>query len=104
MLARQEHSTSPLRVVSQAASTSPEDQPRRPNTVTSGLTPKCPRRLVKNDEYEAFILRTYARGCSWAEIGARLSITRQATQQRWAASSAIGSMSLRPRARGCAAG
>ncbi len=24
-----------------------------------------------------------ARGCSWAEIGSRLGITRQAAQQRW---------------------
>jgi hypothetical protein len=27
------------------------------------------------------------RGYSWAEIGPRLGVTRQATQQRWAASS-----------------
>jgi hypothetical protein len=84
------------------------------------LTPKRPRRLVENDEYEAFIrriLRAYARrvgggdiealalilglaeeidtaiaeavkglracGYSWAEIGSRLGITRQAAQQRW---------------------
>ena len=121
MLARQEHSTSPLHVVSQAASTSPEDQPWRPETVKSGLTPKRPRCLVENDEYEAFtrrILRACvrrvgggdvealalmlglaeevdtaiaeavkglrARGYSWADIGARLGITRQAAQQRWA--------------------
>jgi hypothetical protein len=88
------------------------------------LTPKRTRRLVENDEYEAFIrriLRAYARrvgggdiealalmlglaeeidtsiaeavkglrsyGYSWAEIGSRLGITRQAAQQRWAASS-----------------
>jgi len=124
MLARQEHSTSPLRVVSQAASTSPEDQPWGPNTVKSGLTPKHPPRLVENDEYETFIRRILRadarrvgggdvealalmlglaeeidtsiaeavkglRGCgySWAEIGSRLGITRQAAQQRWAASS-----------------
>jgi hypothetical protein len=30
-------------------------------------------------------LRSY--GYSWAEIGSRLGITRQAAQQRWAASS-----------------
>ena len=80
---------------------------------------KRPRRLVENDEYEAFILPAYARrggggealalmlglaeeidtaiaeavkglrGCgySWAEIGSRLGIIRQAAQRRWAASS-----------------
>jgi hypothetical protein len=73
MLARQEHSTSPLRVVSQAASTSPEDQPWRPDTVKSGLTPKRPRCLVENDEYEAFtrrILRAYARRVGGGDVEA----------------------------------
>ena len=89
-------------------------------TVNSGLTPKCARPQVENDEYAAFtrrILRAYARriasgdiesltamthladsieaairdaviglrefGYSWAEIGTRLGVTRQAAQQRW---------------------
>ncbi len=92
----------------------------RPDTVNSGLTPKCTRPLVENDEYAAFtrrILRAHARriasgdiesltamtdladsieaairdaviglrefGYSWAEIGTRLGVTRQAAQQRW---------------------
>ena len=75
------------------------------NTVKPRLTYKRARRLVENDDYAAFarrILRAYARrvadgdvealiamtglhasGYSWAEIGARLGITRQAAQQRW---------------------
>jgi hypothetical protein len=70
------------------------------------LTPKRPGRQVENDEYGAFVrrgLRAYARrvgdgdveavkglracGYSWAEIGSRLGITRQAAQQRCGASS-----------------
>jgi hypothetical protein len=124
MLTQHEHDTTPLHVVSQAASTSPVDQPPRPNTVKGGLTPKRPRRQVENDKYGAFVrrvLRASARrvsdgdvealalmiglaeeidsamaeavkglracGYSWAEIGSRLGITRQAAQQRWGASS-----------------
>jgi hypothetical protein len=73
MLAPHERSTSPLHVVSQAASTSSEDQPWRPNTVKSGLTPKRPRRLVENDEYGAFIrriLRAYARRVGGGDVEA----------------------------------
>ena len=80
------------------------------------MTSKRPRRRVENDDYAAFvrrILRAYscrvgdgdvvaravmlglaeavkglrACGYSWAEIGSRLGITRQAAQQRWGASS-----------------
>ncbi len=124
MLAQQERSTTPLRAVSQAASTSPADRFPRPDSVKAGLTSKRPRRQVENDEYAAFVrrvLRAYARrvgdgdvealalmlglaeeidtaiaeavkglrayGYSWAEIGSRLGITRQAAQQRWGMSS-----------------
>ncbi len=120
MLAQHERPTRPLHAVSQLASTSPEAQFSRPDTVKAGLTPKRPRRQIENDEYAAFarrILRAYGRrvgdgdvealalmldlaeeidtaiaeavkglrtrGYSWAEIGARLGITRQAAQQRW---------------------
>ena len=123
MLAQHERPTSPLHLVSQAASTSPAGQLPKPNTVKAGLTPKRQRRRIENDEYSAFvrrILRAYARrvgdgdvealglmlglaeeidtaiaeavkglrayGYSWAEIGARLGITRQAAQQRWGTS------------------
>ena len=122
MFDQQEHRTTPLHVVSRAASTSPARQLPGPETVKAGLTPKRPRRQVENDEYGAFVprvLRAYARrvgdgdvealvlianladdinaalgeavkglracGYSWAEIGARLGITRQAAQQRWGA-------------------
>ncbi len=54
MLAQNERSTTPLHVVSQAASTSPDGQPPGPNTVKAGLTSRRPRRLVENDEYGAF--------------------------------------------------
>ena len=67
------------------------------------MTPKRRGRQVENDEYGAFVrrvLRAYARrvgdgdvaeavkglracGYSWAEIGSRLGITRQAAHQRW---------------------
>ena len=120
MLAQQERPTSPLHLVTEAASTSPAASPPGPNTVKAWLTPKRSRREVENDEYGAFIrriLRAYARrvgdgdveacilmtgladeidaaiaeavnglrayGYSWAEIGSRLGITRQAAQQRW---------------------
>ena len=120
MLAQDGRLTSPLNAVSQLASTSPEVQLTRPETVKAGLTPKRPRRQVENDEYAAFvrrILHAYSRrvgegdvealalmlglaeeidaaiaeavkglracGYSWAEIGSRLGITRQAAQQRW---------------------
>ncbi len=90
------------------------------NTVKPGLHTKRERRVVENDQFDAFtrrILRAYARrvaygdvealtlmlglsaeiddaigqavtglrafGYSWAEIGSRLGITRQAAQQRW---------------------
>jgi hypothetical protein len=120
MLTQREHRTSTLYAVSHLASSSPEGQPGRPDTVKAGLTPKRSRRRVENDEYAAFvrrILRAYSRrvgdgdvealalmldlageidtaiaeavkglracGYSWAEIGSRLGITRQAAQQRW---------------------
>jgi hypothetical protein len=80
------------------------------SSVKAGLTPKGPRRQVENDDYGAFVRRVL-RGCSrrvadgdvealilmtgladeldaaiadsWAEIGSRLGITRQAAHQRW---------------------
>ena len=54
------------------------------SSVKAGLTPKRPRRQVENDDYGAFVRRVL-RGCgySWAEIGSRLGITRQAAHQRW---------------------
>jgi hypothetical protein len=80
----------------------------RPNTVKATLTPKRLRRQVENDEYAAFvrrILRAYShrvgngdaamaeavkglrdQGYSWADIGSRLGISRQAAQQRWGTS------------------
>jgi hypothetical protein len=64
MLAQHERHESPVRLVSQAASTSPARQLPRPDTVKAGLTPNRSRRLVENDEYSAFvrrILRAYAR-------------------------------------------
>ena len=61
MLAQNERSTTPLHVVSQAASTSPDGQPPGPNTVKAGLTSRRPRRLVENDEYGAFAASSYAR-------------------------------------------
>ena len=76
--------------------------PASQNTVKLRLTA---RPVVENDQYAAFarrILRAYARrisagdidaltdmttladdGYSWADIGTRLGITRQAAQQRW---------------------
>jgi hypothetical protein len=115
MLAQHERPTTPPHAVSQLASTSPEDQPWRPNIVKARLTSNRPRRQVENDEYAAFarrILGACARrvgdgdvetlalmldlaeeidtaiaeavkglrayGQSWAEIGSRLGITRQA--------------------------
>ena len=65
MLAQHERPTIPPHAVSQLASTSPVAQVIRPATV-KGLH-RC--------------------GYSWAEIGSRLGITRQAAQQRWTASS-----------------
>jgi hypothetical protein len=86
--------------------------PDSPDTVKTALTPNRAPKLVENDEYAAFarrVLRAYARGVadgdvealslmlglsaeidtaigySWAEIGSRLGITRQAAQQRWGA-------------------
>ena len=64
MLAQHERHESPLRLVDQAASTSPAGQFPRPDTVKAGLTPKRRRRRVENDEYSAFIrriLRAYSR-------------------------------------------
>jgi len=48
------------------------------------LTPKGPRRQVENHDDGAFVRRVL-RGCgySWAEIGSRFGITRQAARQRW---------------------
>ena len=120
MLGQHARSTTPLHLISQAASTSPARQLPKPDAVKAGLTPKRPRRQVENDEYSGFvqrILRAYARrvgdgdvdalalvlclaeeidtaiaeavkglrafGYSWAEIGSRLGITRQAAHQRW---------------------
>jgi hypothetical protein len=86
------------------------DSDGRRSVVKVGLTSHRRRRSVENDEYGAFvrrILRAYSRrvadgdvealtlmtglavkglracGYSWAEIGSRLGITRQAAQQRW---------------------
>jgi hypothetical protein len=59
-----EHHESPLRLVSQAATTSSAGQLPRPDTVKARSTPKRSRRLVENDEYSAFvrrILRAYRR-------------------------------------------
>jgi hypothetical protein len=123
MLAQRKRPTSPLRAVSQLASSSPAAQLTRQDSVKAGLTPKRPCRQIENDEYVAFIrriLRAYSRrvgdgdvealglmlelaeeidtataeavkslrahGYSWAEIGSRLGITRQAAQQRWGTS------------------
>jgi hypothetical protein len=54
------------------------------SSVEAGLTPKGPRRQVENHDYGAFVRRVL-RGCgySWAEIGSRFGITRQAAHQRW---------------------
>ena len=86
--------------------------PAGQNTVNTRLTPNRPRRVVENDEYAAFVRRVgdgdvealrllvglaeeidaamaeavkglRAHGYSWAEIGARLGISRQAAQQGW---------------------
>ncbi len=123
MFAQQQRPTSPLHLVTGAASTSPATQIPGPDAVKAGLTLKRPQRQVENDEYGAFvrrILRAYSRrvgegdvealalmfdlaeeidsaiaeavkglrahGYSWAEIGSRLGITRQAAQQRWGTS------------------
>ena len=65
MLTQHERPTGPLHAVSQLASTSPAAaQVTWPDTVKAGLTPKCPRRQIENDEYVAFvrrILRAYSR-------------------------------------------
>jgi len=54
------------------------------SSVKAGLTPKGPRRQVENHDDGAFVRRVL-RGCgySWAEIGSRFGITRQAARQRW---------------------
>jgi hypothetical protein len=49
MLAQQERRTSPLHLVTAAASTSPAASPPGPNSVKAGLTPKRSRREVEND-------------------------------------------------------
>jgi hypothetical protein len=61
MLAQHERGTTPLDLVSQAASTSSAGQLPRPDTVKAGLTSNRPRRWVENDEYAAFVLRAYSR-------------------------------------------
>jgi len=52
--------------------------------VKAGLTPRGPGRQVENHDDGAFVRRVL-RGCgySWAEIGSRFGITRQAAHQRW---------------------
>jgi hypothetical protein len=84
----------------------------RPGTVKNPLTANQPRAVVENPEYAAFARRIAAgdieslalmaeladtidssirdavtglreHGYSWAEIGSRLDVTRQAAQQRW---------------------
>jgi hypothetical protein len=57
MLAQHQRPIIPLHAVSQLASTSPEAQSTRPDTVKAGLTPKRPRRQVENDVYAAFVRR-----------------------------------------------
>ena len=83
-----------------------------PDTVKTPLTPNRAVRVRENDEYAAFARRIAdgdvealtlltdladeidtaigqavtglrAFGYSWAEIGSRLGVTRQAAQQRW---------------------
>jgi hypothetical protein len=64
MVARQDRSTTPLHVTSQAASTTPARQPATPNSVKARLTSKRSLGQVENDEYAAFIrriLRAYSR-------------------------------------------
>ena len=93
-------------------SASPAGCPAGPDTVKNTLTPNRAGRAVQNDEYAAFARRVAdgdvealtlmlglsaeiddaiaqavqglrGFGYSWAEIGSRLGITRQAAQQRW---------------------
>ena len=49
-----------------------------PDTVNSGLTPKCARPVVENDEYAAFarrILRAYARRIASGDIESLTAMT-----------------------------
>ena len=63
---------------------SPAARSAGPDTVKTTLTPKRAARARENDEYAAFARRVLrALGYSWAEIGSRLGITRQAAWQRW---------------------
>ena len=76
------------------------------SNVKASLTPTRRRRVVENDQYAAFVRRVIAAyrrrvaagdvdaisqavtglraaGYTWADIAARLGVTRQAAQQRW---------------------
>jgi hypothetical protein len=101
-----------LHALNQPPSTSPAGCAAGPDTVKNLLTANRAGRVVENDEYAAFARRVAtgdvealiamtalaaeidtaigqavtglrAFGYSWAEIGSRLGITRQAAQQRW---------------------
>ena len=104
---------SPLHAVTSTATTAHPTDPGRASAVKTSLTRNRRRRVVENDEYAAFltrVVRAYARRvaagdveaitlmCGLAaeldsaiaqaitglrEIGSRLGVTRQATQQRW---------------------
>jgi hypothetical protein len=81
MFDQQDRSTTPLRLVSQAASTSPVGQLTGPDTVKAGLTPQRPGRQVENDEYGAFarrVLRAYARRVGEGDVEALALMTNLA--------------------------
>jgi hypothetical protein len=73
MLDQHDPTSTPLHLVSQAASPSLAGQLPRPDSVKAGLTSKRPRRRVENDEYAAFvqrILRAYSRRVGDGDIEA----------------------------------
>jgi hypothetical protein len=78
MLAQQERPTSPLHLITEAASTSPAASPPGPDKLKARLTPKRSRREVENDEYGAFIrriLRAYARRLGDGDVEAFILMT-----------------------------
>jgi hypothetical protein len=84
MPAQDEHDATPLRTSSQHITSGPA---RQAGHCQGRVTPNRPRRQVEKDTVIAEAVKSLrAHGYSWAEIGSRLGITRQAPQQRWGTS------------------